>query len=101
GDVSAAGTCNTAYQSNEDFGPDLIPGVTLRTAAACSTFGSTGDELAGYGFSAITPQEYHLSFGFSRPSTTPGVPMADRRANFRRPSPRTSTRIDSWSLVIE
>lgn len=101
GDVSASGACTTALVDYETFGSDLIPGVTLRTSSACSTFSSTGDETGGFGFTAITPQEYHLSFGFARPSGAAGAAKADRRSDLRRPTPRTSTRIDSWSLVIE
>lgn len=101
GDVGATGLCNTELAYNEWMDTDLIPGVTLRASAPCATFDTLGDELGGQGFASIIPQEYHLTFGVARPAGGSGLPAAHRRTDFKRPMPQTSTKIDSWSLVIE
>jgi type IV pilus assembly protein PilY1 len=102
---TATGLCSEAYVYNEvpasPFNQDVIPGVALRTAQSCTSFGNTFDESgSSIGFSSVTPSEYHLAFGVARPSPTNGTQAARPNA-FRRPVPRVSTKIDAWALVVE
>lgn len=94
------GACNTALVDSQSYGSDVIPGVAMRTSLACSSLGAT-DEVGGTGFGSFTPSEYHLSFGVAKPSGGAGGTVADRAISYKRPLPRTSTKIDAWSLVIE
>lgn len=102
---AATGLCDNAFVDSEapaaEFANDIIPGVALRTTQSCTTFDNTADESGStMGFSNVTPSEYHLAFGVSKPSSTNGQ-QAARPTAFRRPVPRTSTKIDAWALVVE
>lgn len=100
--VNAAGVCTTALVQSEappGGSQDVIPGVTLTPSMACATTGAT-DEVGGNGYGSMTTSEFMLSFAIARPRGAPGGTVADRNS-IRRPLPRTSTRIDGWSLVIE
>lgn len=100
GDVGSSGICNASIEENQEIGPDLIPGVTLRATAACASPAAFGDDGA-FAFSSITPQSYQLSFGIATRSSKVNEPPMAHRLAMRQPTPRNSTRIDSWALVIE
>lgn len=103
GSVNAVGTCGTGFVANEPppgSPEDVVPGVTLTASLVCSATGAT-DEVGGNGYGAMTPSEYNLTFNIARPSGGAGGTATDRVLKYRRPLPRTSTRIDAWSLVIE
>jgi type IV pilus assembly protein PilY1 len=103
GSVDAVtGVCSVAFVKNETRGTDLIPGVALRASATCSELqASAGDELGGFSYKTMTPMQYTLTAGVSRPATSGSSTPTAARLNITRPLPRTSTRIDSWSIVIE
>jgi hypothetical protein len=101
GDGSCPVTLQQSYRiPNSAGGNDIVPGVTIRTSQTCSAIGTQTDELGGMGYTSFTPAEYHLSFGQSRPSPSAGT-QAARTYNFKAPTPRSSTKIDAWAIVIE
>ncbi len=102
---ATTGVCGAVISpapTGESQGPALIPGVTLQTTASCSTVGPALDEYGAGSFSAMTPVSYSLSFGQSQANSagSSSSPQA-ARGSLKRQLPQNSTKIDSWSIVIE
>jgi len=99
---TATGVCSGTLAKNQERGTDLIPGVALRASSTCTDVqASTGDELGGFSYRTMTPVQYTLTAGISKAATGGAASPTAARLNITRPLPRTSTRIDSWSIVIE
>ena len=79
----------------------LIPGVSLQTSASCATVGPATDEYGAGSFSAMSPVSYSLSFGQSQAGNAGSSSPQAARNSLKRQLPQNSTKIDSWSIVIE
>jgi len=96
------GVCSaTVLLSSESQGPALIPGVSLQTSTSCSTAGAVDTEYGAGGFSQITPVSYSITFGQGQASNSSSSTPQAARTSLKRQLPLNSTKIDSWSIVIE
>ena len=87
--------------ARESIDDTLIPGVSMSTTSSCTSAPAI-DETGGMAYQSITPVQYKLNYGASKINTSGGstTPQAARAASTRQ-LPRNSTKIDSWSIVIE
>ena len=113
--ISAAGACLSGYSATgyEDLGGftdglgnniprgSLIPGVTVKQTQSCTANGTLPDG-PGTGYTSVQPVTYQLAFGVTAPKSAGGLSAGQAsRFAIKVPTPRTSTSIDAWSIVVD
>lgn len=100
--LGADGVCSGGYVRNEDISNQVIPGVSLRATQACGELNNLADESGGTGYAQFSPSQYNLFFGIGKASGASGAASTiAARQSIRLPIPRTSSKVDAWSFIID
>lgn len=82
-----------------DAGTDLVPGVAIRSLAACSSVDL--EQYAAGNTGSFTAGTYELILPKAKAATYAGGIRGSERQRVQLPLVRTPTRLDSWAAIVE